>query len=164
MYPDNSSAHILGYVSQVSAKDLQTKKYLKDLHVPGMSIGKTGLERKLDEEIIGKIGFQRYEVNAYGKRIKQIQINEGQAGKSFKTTLDFEVQKFTSELLKDKAAAVCVMDVYNGDIVSLVSSPTFEPNEFVHGLDKKYWNSLIKNEMKPLTNKTIAGYILLDQQ
>ncbi len=69
----------------------------------------------------------------------------------------FEVQKFTSELLKDKAAAVCVMDVYNGDIVSLVSSPTFEPNEFVHGLDKNYWNSLIKNEMKPLTNKTIAG-------
>ena len=60
MYPDNSSAHILGYVSQVSAKDLQTKKYLKDLHVPGMSIGKTGLERKLDEKIIGKIGFQRY--------------------------------------------------------------------------------------------------------
>ena len=89
MYPDNSSAHILGYVSQVSAKDLQTKKYLKDLHVPGMSIGKTGLERKLDEEIIGKIGFQRYEVNAYGKRIKQILINEGQAGKIFKTTLDF---------------------------------------------------------------------------
>ena len=85
MYPDNSSAHILGYVSQVSAKDLQTKKYLKDLHVPGMTIGKTGLERKLDEEIIGKIGFQRYEVNAYGKRIKQIQINEGQAGKNFKT-------------------------------------------------------------------------------
>jgi len=157
MYPDNSSAHILGYVSQVSAKDLQTKKYLKDLHVPGMSIGKTGLERKLDEEIIGKIGFQRYEVNAYGKRIKQILINEGQSGKSFKTTLDFEVQKFTSELIKDKAAAVCVMDVYNGDIVSLVSSPTFEPNEFVHGLDKNYWNSLIKNEMKPLTNKAIAG-------
>ena len=120
MYPDNSSAHILGYVSQVSTKDLQTKKYLKDLHVPGMTIGKTGLERKLDEEIIGKIGFQRYEVNAFGKRIKQIQINEGQAGKSFKTTLDFEVQKFVNGLLKDKAAAVCVMDIYNGDIVSLV--------------------------------------------
>ena len=156
-YPDNSSAHILGYVSQVSAKDLQTKEYLKELHVPGMSIGKTGLERKLDEEIIGKIGFQRYEVNAYGKRVKQIQINEGQAGKSFKTTLDFEVQKFTSKLLKDKAAAVCVMDIYNGDIISMVSSPTFEPNEFVHGLEKNYWESLINNEMRPLTNKTISG-------
>ena len=157
MYPDNSSAHILGYVSQVSSKDLQKKKYLKDLYVPGMSIGKTGLERKLDKEIIGQIGFQRYEVNAYGKRIKQIQINTGKAGKSFKTTLDYEVQKFTSDLVKDKAAAVCVMDIYNGDIVSLVSSPTFEPNEFVHGLDKKYWNSLIKNEKKPLTNKAISG-------
>jgi len=157
MYPDNSSAHILGYVSQVSPKDLQTKKYLKDKHVPGMSIGKTGLERKLDEQIIGEVGFQRYEVNAFGKRIKQIQVNQGKVGKSFKTTLDFEVQKFTSELLKDKAGSVCVMDIYNGDIVSLVSSPTFEANQFVHGLDQKYWNNLIKNEMRPLTNKAISG-------
>jgi penicillin-binding protein 2 len=156
-YPDNSSAHILGYVSQISAKDLQTKKYLKDLSVPGMTVGKTGLERKLDEEIIGKIGFQRYEVNAFGKRIKEIKINQGQAGKSFKTTLDYEVQKYTNILLEDKAAAVCVMDIYNGDIVSLVSSPTFQPNAFVHGLDKKYWNSLISNEKKPLTNKAMSG-------
>jgi len=156
-YPDNSSAHILGYVSQISTKDLKTKKYLKELSVPGMTIGKTGLERKLDEKIIGKVGFQRYEVNAFGKRIKEIQINEGQAGMSFKTTLDYEVQKYTNELIKDEAAAVCVMDIYSGDIVSLVSAPTFEPNAFVHGLDKEYWNSLIKNEKKPLTNKAISG-------
>ena len=156
-YPDNSSAHILGYVSQISAKDLKTKKYLKDLTVPGMTVGKTGLERKLDKEIIGKIGFQRYEVNAFGKRIKEIQVNEGQAGKSFKTTLDYEVQKYTNKLLIDKAAAVCVMDVYNGDIISLVSAPTFQPNAFVHGLDREYWNSLIKNGKKPLTNKALSG-------
>jgi len=157
MYPDNSSAHILGYVSQISAKDLKTKKYLKEMSVPGMTVGKTGLERKLDKEIIGKVGFQRYEVNAFGKRIKEIQINEGQEGKSFKTTLDYEVQKYANDLLKDKAAAVCVMDVYNGDIVSLVSAPTFEPNAFVHGLDKKYWDSLIKDGKKPLTNKAMSG-------
>ncbi len=156
-YPDNSSAHVLGYVSQISAKDLKTKKYLKDLSVPGMTVGKTGLERKLDKEIIGQVGFQRYEVNAFGKRIKEIQINQGQAGKSFKTTLDYEVQKYTNEILIDKAAAVCVMDIHNGDIVSLVSSPTFEPNEFVHGLDKKYWESLISNGKKPLTNKVMSG-------
>ena len=156
-YPDNSSAHILGYVSQISAKDLKTKKYLKDLSVPGMTIGKTGLERKLDEKIIGKVGFKRYEVNAFGKRIKEIQINEGIAGESFKTTLDYEVQKYTNQLLEDKAAAVCVMDVHNGDIVSLVSSPTFQPNAFVHGLDKKYWNSLISDGKKPLTNKAMSG-------
>jgi penicillin-binding protein 2 len=156
-YPDNSSAHILGYVSQISAKDLKTKKYLKKLSVPGMAVGKTGLERTLDEEIIGKIGFQRYEVNAFGKRIKEIQINEGQTGTSFKTTLDYEVQKYTNTLLNDKAAAVCVMDIYNGDIVSLVSAPSFEPNAFVHGLDKNYWNSLIKDGKKPLTNKALSG-------
>ena len=156
-YPDNSSAHILGYVSQISAKDLKTKKYLKALSVPGLAVGKTGLERKLDEEIIGKVGFQRYEVNAFGKRIKEIQINEGQAGKSFKTTLDYEIQKYTNKLLQDKAAAVCVMDIFTGDIVSLVSAPTFKPNAFVHGLDKKYWNSLINDGKKPLTNKAMAG-------
>ena len=81
-----------------------------------MAIGKTGLERKLDEKIIGKVGYQRYEVNAYGKRIREILINSGQVGQSFKTTLAYEEQNYTNDLLKDKAAAVCVMDVYNGDI------------------------------------------------
>ena len=59
------------------------------------------LERKLDEKIIGKVGYQRYEVNAFGKRIREILINTGQVGDSFKTTLDYEVQKFTNDLLKD---------------------------------------------------------------
>ncbi len=157
VYKDNSSAHVLGYVSQVSAKDLKNKEYLKEMSVPGMAVGKTGLERRLDKEIIGKVGFQRYEVNAFGKRIKQIQVDQGQAGKSFRTTLDLEVQKFTTELLKDKAASVCVMDIYNGDIISLVSSPSYDPNAFVHGIDSKYWKSLISNDRKPLINKAVSG-------
>ena len=157
VYKDISSAHVLGYVSQVSAKDLKNKKYLRDMSVAGLTAGKTGLEKKLDEKIIGKVGFQRYEVNAYGKRIKQIQVDQGQAGQNFKTTLDLEVQKFSTEVLKQKAASVCVMDIYNGDIVALISSPTFDPNAFVHGIDKKYWNELISNEKKPLTNKVISG-------
>ncbi len=157
IYNDTSSAHIMGYVSQVSAKDLKDKTYLKDMSVPGIAVGKTGLERYLDEKIIGKVGFQRYEVNAFGKRIKQIQVDQGQAGKSFKTTLDLEVQKFSSEIIKDKAASVCVMDIYNGDIISLVSSPAYDPNAFVHGIDKTYWQSLIKNKRKPLINKAISG-------
>ncbi len=157
VYKDNSSAHVLGYVSQVSAKDLKNKKYLKEMSVPGIAVGKTGLERRLDKEIIGKVGFQRYEVNAFGKRIKQIQVDQGQAGKSFKTTLDLEVQKFTAEILEDKAASVCVMDIYNGDVISLVSSPSYDPNAFVHGVEKNYWQSLITNERKPLVNKAISG-------
>ena len=155
-YPDQSTAHLVGYVSQVSEKDLQRKQYLKDMSV-GIAVGKTGLENKLDEDIIGKVGFQRYEVNAYGKRIKQIQVDPGESGKNYRTTLDLEVQKFTAEVLEDKAASVCVMDIYNGDIVTMVSSPSFDPNSFVHGIDKKYWNELISNEKKPLNNKAIAG-------
>ena len=157
VYIDSSSSHVLGYVSQASAKDLRNKKYLKDMSVPGMTVGKTGLERKLDEKIIGKVGFQRYEVNAFGKRIKQIQVDPGKAGTSFKTTLDMEIQQYTSEILKDKAASVCVMDIYNGDIVSLVSSPSYDPNAFVHGVEQNYWNQLINDDKKPLTNKALSG-------
>jgi penicillin-binding protein 2 len=156
-YKDNSSAHALGYVSQVSAKDLKNKKYLKDIAVPGIAVGKTGLEKLLDEKMIGKVGFQRYEVNAYGKRIQQIKVDQGQAGENFKTTLDLEVQKYATKLIKDEAAAVCVMDIYNGDVVSMVSSPAYDPNAFVHGVDREYWNTLINNEKKPLTNKALSG-------
>jgi penicillin-binding protein 2 len=155
-YPDQSTAHIVGYVSQGSQKDLQKKQYLKDMSV-GIAVGKTGLENKLDKDIIGKVGFQRYEVNAFGKRIKQIQVDPGESGKNYRTTLDLEVQKYTSEVLEDKAASVCVMDIYNGDIITMASSPSYDPNSFVHGIDKKYWNELISNEKKPLNNKAIAG-------
>ena len=157
VYKDNSSAHVLGYVSQASAKDFKNKSYLKEMSVPGIAVGKTGLERRLDKDIIGKVGFQRYEVNAFGKRIKQIQVDQGQAGKSFQTTLDLEVQRYVKDILGDKAASVCVMDIYNGDIISMVSAPTYDPNTFVHGVDKNYWNSLIKNEKKPLINKAVSG-------
>ena len=155
-YPDLSTAHLVGYVSQVSQKDLQKKQYLKEMSV-GIAVGKTGLENKLDEDIIGKVGFQRYEVNAYGKRIKQIQVDPGESGKNYRTTIDLEVQKYATQVLEDKAASVCVMDIYNGDIITMASSPSYDPNAFVHGIDKKYWNELISNEKKPLNNKAIAG-------
>ncbi len=155
-YPDQSTAHLVGYVSQVSEKDLQKKQYLKDMSV-GIAVGKTGLENKLDKNIIGKVGFQRYEVNAFGKRIKQIKVDPGESGTNYRTTIDLEVQKYTSEVLEDKAASVCVMDIYNGDIITMASSPSYDPNSFVHGIDKKYWNELLSNEKKPLNNKAIAG-------
>ena len=148
IYPDQSTAHLVGYVSEASAKDLQRKSYIRDMSVAGISVGKTGLEQKLDKEIIGKVGFQRYEVNAYGKRVRQIQVDTGQAGENYKTTIDLEVQKFAAEILGDKAASACVMDIYNGDVISMVSSPSFNPNAFVHGIDKKYWQELINNEKK----------------
>ena len=157
LYPEKSTAHIVGYVSQVSAKDLQSKEYLRDMAVTGIAVGKTGLEHKLDKDIIGKVGFQRYEVNAYGKRIKEIKVDEGQAGQSYRTTIDLEVQKFASKLIENVAASVCVMDIYNGDIITMASSPSYDPNEFVHGINKNSWNTLLKNPRKPLNNKSISG-------
>ena len=157
VYPFESTSHIIGYVSQASVKDLEKKKYLRDMSVAGMVVGKTGLESKLDEQIIGEVGFQRYEVNAYGKRIRQVQIDKGQAGKNFKTTIDLEVQNFASEAIKDLSASVCVMDIFNGDIIVMASAPTYDPNNFVHGINRKDWNDLIKHRDKPLINKSIAG-------
>ena len=107
--------------------------------------------------MIGKPGLQRFEVNAYGKRIKELKFVEGTVGKNFRTTLDQEVQKFASELMKDKSGSVCVMDIYTGDIVSMVSSPTFDPNKFVHGISSEDWQGLIEKTKKPLINKPIAG-------
>ena len=67
IYPHNSTSHIVGYVSQASVKDLEQKEYLREMSVTGISVGKTGLESKLDKDIIGEVGFQRYEVNAMEK-------------------------------------------------------------------------------------------------
>mgnify|MGYP001158196716 FL=1 len=157
LYTEPSSAHIIGYVSRASKKDLQTKDYLKNKIATGTRVGKTGLENRLDSEVIGEVGYKRYEVNAFGKRIKEISIDPGKAGQDFTTTLDLEVQELSSKLLEGKSGSVCVMDIYRGDIISMVSSPVFDPNEFVHGINKKNWNSLIKNRDKPLINKSIAG-------
>ena len=125
-----------------AVKDLKNNKFLREINVPGLKTGKNGLEKSLNETMIGKPGIQRFEVNAYGKRIKELKLVKGQLGKSFRTTLDQEVQKFTNELMKDKSGSVCVMDIYTGDIVSMVSSPTFDPNKFVHGISHEDWQRI----------------------
>jgi penicillin-binding protein 2 len=154
---DGSSTHIVGYVSEISAKDLKSNVLFKQINTPGLKIGKTGLERYLNEKIIGKPGLQRFEVNAFGKRIKELKMVQGVVGKDFKVTIDQEIQKFATELIKDKSGSICVMDIYTGDIVSLVSSPVFDANKFVHGISSADWQELIQNTYKPLINKPLAG-------
>ena len=157
LYTEPSSAHVIGYVSKASKKDLKTKEYLQKKITPGTRVGKTGLESRLDSEVIGDVGFKRYEVNAYGKRIKEISINPGKPGQNFRTTLDLDVQKISSKLLENKSGSVCVMDIYRGEIIAMVSSPNFDSNKFVHGINQKDWNELIKHRDKPLINKSVAG-------
>ncbi len=156
-YKDGASAHAIGYVSEISARDLKTKKYLSDLNIEGVSIGKTGLESSLDQQMLGSPGYLRYEVNAYGKKIKQVETNSGLKGKTFRTTLDQTIQSFAGKLLENVSGAICVMDIHNGDIVSMVSSPTFNPNSFVHGVKEKEWENLLNNRDKPMLNKALSG-------
>ena len=157
LYTEPSSVHVIGYVSKASKKDLKTKDYLQNKIAAGTRVGKTGLENKLDSEVIGEVGYKRYEVNAYGKRIKEISIDPGKSGKNFRTTLDLDVQEIAAKQLEGQSGSVCVMDIYKGDIIAMVSSPVFDPNHFVHGIDQKNWDKLIKHRDKPLINKAIAG-------
>ena len=154
---DGSSSHLVGYVSDVSQKDLSNSEFLRKINLPGLKTGKNGLEKTFNRLMIGEPGVQRFEVNAYGKRIKELKFVEGKKGTGFRTTIDQEIQTYTSGLLKEISASVCVMDIYTGDIVTLVSSPTYDANQFVHGISSENWNSLINNDKKPLINKPLAG-------
>ena len=157
-YPyGDSYTHILGYVSQASENDLINNKVIRDRNVPGLRVGKSGLEKRFEKELIGTNSIQRYEVNAFGKRINQIDYKEGQKGNSIRLTIDTEIQKLTSELLRDKAGSISVMDIFTGEIIAMNSSPSFDPNLFLYGIDKQTWNIIKSDPLKPLLNKTISG-------
>ena len=157
-YPFNDSyTHILGYVSEASEKDILNNQMIKNKHVPGLKVGKTGLEKTFENELIGTNGVQRYEVNAYGKRISQLDHTDGLNGKTIKLTVDTEIQKFCSELLKDVAGSISVMDIYTGEIVAMQSSPSFDPNLFLFGINQDDWQLIRNNPLKPLVNKTLSG-------
>jgi len=157
-YPFNENyTHVLGYVSEASEKDILNNEMIKSKHVPGLKVGKTGLEKTFENELIGTNGIQRYEVNAYGKRISQLDHTDGLNGKTIKLTIDTEIQKLCSELLKDVAGSISVMDIYTGDILAMQSSPSFDPNLFLFGINQDDWQLIRNNPLKPLVNKTLSG-------
>ena len=157
-YPfDENYTHILGYVSEASEKDILNNELIKNNHVSGLKVGKTGLEKSFENELIGTNGIQRYEVNAYGKRINQIDHKDGLKGKTIKLTIDTEIQKLCNNLLKDLAGSISVMDIFTGDIIAMHSSPSFDPNLFLFGISQDDWQLIRNNPLKPLVNKTLSG-------
>jgi len=149
--------HVLGYLSMATENDLIANEFIKKNHVPGLRVGKTGLEKRFENDLLGTNGIQRYEVNAYGKRINQLDYQEGTKGKTIKLTLDTEVQKLSNKLLGDRAGSISVMDIYTGEIIAMHSSPSFDPNLFIFGISKDNWQLIKNNPLKPLTNKTLSG-------
>ena len=157
-YPfSDNYTHVLGYVSEASEKDILGNELIKKNHVPGLKVGKTGLEKTFENDLIGTNGAQRYEVNAYGKRISQLDHTEGLNGKTIKLTIDTEIQKLCADLLKGVAGSISVMDIYTGDIVAMQSSPSFDPNLFLFGINQDDWQLIRNNPLKPLVNKTLSG-------
>ena len=155
-YKENYT-HILGYVSQANEKDIIQSKAIKDKFVQGLKVGKTGLEKSFEDSLIGDNSIERYEVNAYGRRISQLAFRNGEKGRTIKLTIDTEVQKFTNQLLLEKAGSICVMDIFTGEIIAMQSSPSFDPNPFVFGISQDNWQLIRNNPMKPLVNKTLSG-------
>ncbi len=157
-YPfDDTYTHILGYVSEASKEDILENETIKNHHVPGLKIGKTGLEKSFEDQLIGSNGVERYEVNAYGKRIKQIDYQKGEKGKTIKLTIDTEIQKLSNKLLKGVAGSISVMDIYTGEILAMQSAPSFDPNLFIFGISQDDWQLIRNNPLKPLVNKTLSG-------
>ena len=157
-YPYNENyTHILGYVSEPNENDMLNNELIKKYHVPGLKIGKTGLEKTFENELIGTNGIQRYEVNAYGKRVKQLDYKEGDHGNLIQLTIDTEIQKYCNELLNDVAGSISVMDIYTGEIIAMQSSPSFDPNLFLFGINHDDWQLIRNNPLKPLVNKTLSG-------
>ena len=155
-YKENFT-HLIGYVSQANENDLESTEVIKKNFVPGLKVGKVGLEKSFEEELIGTNDIERYEVNAYGRRISQLEFQKGEKGKTLRLTIDTEVQKLANELLKDQAGSICVMDIYSGDIIAMHSSPSFDPNLFVFGISQDDWQLIRNDPMKPLVNKTLQG-------
>lgn len=149
--------HLVGYVSQANQDDIESTQAIKKNFVPGLKVGKVGLEKTFEEKLIGTNDIERYEVNAYGRRISQLEFQKGEKGKTLRLTIDTEVQKLANELLKDKAGSICVMDIYTGAVVAMHSSPSFDPNLFVFGISQDDWQLIRNDPMKPLVNKTLQG-------
>ncbi|MDC0178945.1 penicillin-binding protein 2 [Candidatus Pelagibacter sp.] len=149
--------HVLGYVSQPNENDILQNKIIQERFVTGMKVGKLGLEKRLENYLIGTNDIQRYEVNAYGKRINQLEHQKGKQGSKIRLTLDTEIQKLSAKLLASKAGSISVMDIYTGEILAMYSSPSYDPNLFLFGISNDDWELIRNNPLKPLINKTLSG-------
>lgn len=148
------AAHVLGYVAAVSESELTGDPLLE---LPDFRIGKNGIEKVHDQHLRGKAGTSQVEVNALGRVIRELSREEGQPGRRIEITLDMELQRFAMNRLGEESGSAVIMDVHNGDVLALASTPGFNPNAFNRGLTPNEWEELISNERGPLTNKAIAG-------
>lgn len=154
-YPAET-AHFLGYVSLPSEKEIDENEQNLFMH-PDFRMGKFGIEKSFDEALRGTYGVKYVEVNVHEIPLRTLSVKPSIEGARLHLTIDFNLQKFVTERIKDVVASVVVMDVKTGEILAYASSPTFDPNKFVEGVSKEYWKQLFDDPRKPLSNKPISA-------
>jgi len=151
-------AHVMGYVGPVSDYDLSR---IEDpdpvLRLPDFQLGKIGVEGRLEEVLRGKAGARRVEVNSMGREMRQLSRQEGEQGATVQLTVDAALQNYAAQRLGQESAAAVVIDCRTGELVSICSSPSFDPNKFVRGISTKDYRGLMDHDHRPLADKTVQG-------
>jgi len=155
-YPEKSGlVHALGYVARIDEKDLQNideSDYLGTTH-----IGKLGVEKAYEDILHGRVGHQQVEVNAQGRIIRVLERTPPEPGQNIYLTLDLSLQTAASKIMQGKRGSIVAMDPDNGDILAFVSSPAYDPNPFVNGIDSKSYKVLLSSRDTPLINRALNG-------
>lgn len=156
-YPTGAAVgHLAGYVGIASAED-----YAKNpdpiLVTPGYKIGKDGLEKLFEDRLQGKPGAKRVEVTARGKIVRELDTRPDIPGKALQLTLDIELQEYAARRLGPESGAVVVMDCETGDLLTMTSMPSFDPNSFSDGIGQTEYGMLRADDHVPLRDKALKG-------
>ncbi|AWI84092.1 penicillin-binding protein 2 [Alloyangia pacifica] len=156
-YPQHGNfAHVVGYVGPVSERDLARYEDPEPvLRIPRFQIGKVGVEAKYEEELRGKAGAKRVEVNAVGRVMRELDRREGDNGADIQVTIDSDLQDYVQARLGHESASCVIMDVEKGDLLAIASAPSFDPNKFVRGISVADYSILRDNDHRPLASKTV---------
>lgn len=149
------AAHLLGYVGEISPSQLKRPEN-EDI-LPGTTVGQNGVERSYDRLIRGRVGQKLIEVDARGHEVKTIKMSTPAPGNDIYLTIDLNLQKVAEKALEGKRGTIVAMDPRNGEILAMVSHPSFNPNMLSRSLAPSDWKALIEDPGHPLTNRVIQG-------
>src|ERR1700730_18438195 len=158
LYPRNGfMAHLIGYVGEVTEDMLNQPQF--ELYSPGDMVGVSGVERQYNTLLMGKNGSRRAIVNSKGREVSRLDETPAEPGKQLKLTLDIDLQIAAEQAIEGKNGAIVAMDPHTGEILAMVSRPTFDPNDFAVRVSRDQWNKLINDPDKPLLNKAIQAQL-----
>lgn len=157
-YPGGSTVgQLVGYVGPASAEEYEKENKNPLLLIPGVKIGKEGLEKVLESTLRGQPGGQRVEVTARGKIVKELDPKPDISGDTVQLTIDSDLHQYAARRIGDQSASVVVIDVTNGDILAMPSMPSFDPNNFSDGISQAEWKMLSSDDHLPLVDKTVES-------